>query len=65
MADAADPANLSFEAALKRAATTYERHLYPRTQHGFHNDTTPRYDEAAARQAWERTLAFLAKHLRG
>jgi carboxymethylenebutenolidase len=55
----------AFETALKQAGTRYERHLYPRTQHGFHNDTTPRYDEAAAKQAWERTLAFLEKHLRG
>lgn len=54
-----------FEAALKAAGVTYERHLYPGTQHGFHNDTTPRYDEAAAKLAWERTLAFLERHLRG
>lgn len=54
-----------FEAALKAAGVTYERHLYPGTQHGFHNDTTPRFDEAAAKLAWERTLAFLARHLRG
>lgn len=53
-----------FEAALKSSAVTYERHLYPGTQHGFHNDTTPRYDEAAAELAWDRTLAFLDRHLR-
>jgi len=54
-----------FEAALKAAHVDYARHLYPGTQHGFHNDTTPRYDAAAAELAWERTLAFFARHLRG
>jgi len=54
-----------YEAALRAAGVSYERHLYPGTQHGFHNDTTPRYDEEAARLAWQRTLAFLAEHLRG
>lgn len=53
-----------FEAALKASAVAYERHLYPGTQHGFHNDTTPRYDEDSAKLAWERTLAFLDRHLR-
>jgi carboxymethylenebutenolidase len=54
----------AFEAALKAANVTYERHLYPGTQHGFHNDTTPRYDAAAAKLAWERTLAFFNRHVR-
>jgi carboxymethylenebutenolidase len=54
----------AFEEALKAAKVNYERHLYPGTQHGFHNDTTPRYDAAAAKLAWERTLAFFNKHLR-
>ena len=54
-----------YEAALKAAGVAYERHLYAGTQHGFHNDTTPRYDEAAAKLAWERTLAFFERHLRG
>ena len=54
----------AFEEALKAAKVTYERHLYPGTQHGFHNDTTPRYDAAAAKLAWERTLAFFDKHVR-
>ncbi len=54
-----------FETALKAANVRYERHLYPGTQHGFHNDTTPRYDEAAAKLAWERTVAFFNQHLRG
>lgn len=55
----------AFEAALKAAGTRYEMHLYPKTQHGFHNDTTPRYDEAAAKLAWQRTLTFFDAHLRG
>lgn len=46
------------EAALKANGKTYTAHFYPGTSHGFHNDTTPRYDEAAAKLAWERTLAF-------
>jgi carboxymethylenebutenolidase len=54
-----------FEAALKAAGVRYERHLYPGTQHGFHNDTTPRYDAAAAKLAWDRTVDFLNKHVRG
>jgi carboxymethylenebutenolidase len=52
-----------FEKALKAAKVPYERHLYPGTQHGFNNDTTPRYDAAAAKLAWERTVAFFRKHL--
>jgi carboxymethylenebutenolidase len=54
----------AFEQALKAANIRYERYLYPGTQHGFHNDTTPRYDAAAAKLAWERTLAFFNKHVR-
>ena len=54
----------AFEAALKSANVRYERHLYPGTQHGFNNDTTPRFDAAAAKLAWERTLAHFNKHLR-
>lgn len=54
-----------YEAALKAAGVTYERHFYPGTQHGFLNDTTPRFDEAAAKLAWERTVAFFRKHLEG
>ena len=53
-----------YESALKKANVRYERHLYPGTQHGFNNDTTPRYDAAAAKLAWERTLAHFNKHLR-
>jgi carboxymethylenebutenolidase len=54
----------AYEEALKAANIKYERHLYPGTQHGFHNDTTPRYDAAAAKLAWERTLAFFNKNVR-
>jgi carboxymethylenebutenolidase len=54
----------AFEEALKAANVRYERFLYPGTQHGFHNDTTPRYDAAAAKLAWERTLAFFNKNVR-
>jgi carboxymethylenebutenolidase len=55
----------AFEEALKAAGVTYERHLYPGTQHGFNNNTTPRYDAAAATLAWDRTIAFLNTHVRG
>jgi carboxymethylenebutenolidase len=55
----------AYEAALKAARVKYQVHRYPGTQHGFHNDTTPRYDKAAAEQAWKRTMDFFAKHLRG
>jgi carboxymethylenebutenolidase len=55
----------AFEDALKKANFRYERHLYPDTQHGFHNDTTPRYDETAAKLAWKRTLDFFNQHVRG
>ena len=53
----------AYEAALKAAGTTYEAHVYPGTGHGFHNDSTLRYDEAAAKLAWERTLAWFRQHL--
>jgi len=52
------------EAALKANGKTYEAHFYPGTAHGFHNDTTPRYDEAAAKLAWDRTLAHFGEHLK-
>ena len=54
-----------YEQALKAANVQYERYQYPGTQHGFHNDTTPRYDAAAAKLAWERTLGFFNKNVRG
>jgi carboxymethylenebutenolidase len=55
----------AYEAALKAAGVKYEAFSYPGTQHGFHNDTTPRYDEAAAKLAWQRTLALFARTLGG
>jgi len=54
----------AYEAALKAAGVRYEAHTYPGTQHGFNNDTTPRYDQAAAKLAWDRTLAFFERKLR-
>jgi carboxymethylenebutenolidase len=53
-----------FEAALKANHVAYEMHMYEGANHGFHNDTTPRYDEAAAKLAWQRTLAFFNARLR-
>ncbi len=53
----------AYEAALKAAGVRYTMVQYPGTQHGFNNDTTPRYDAAAARQAWDRTMAFLKANL--
>ncbi|MBI2960346.1 MAG: dienelactone hydrolase family protein [Betaproteobacteria bacterium] len=54
----------AFESALKANRVKYRMHLYPGTNHGFHNDTTPRYDEAAAKLAWSRTIAFLKESLK-
>ena len=54
----------AYEAALKANGKRYTAHVYEDTNHGFHNDTTPRYDEAAATLAWERTLAFFEENLR-
>ncbi|NDR56043.1 YghX family hydrolase [Aliiruegeria sabulilitoris] len=53
----------AYEAALKDNGKMFEGHIYAGANHGFHNDTTPRYDEAAATLAWERTLAHFEKHL--
>jgi carboxymethylenebutenolidase len=55
----------AYEAALKAANVKYTAHVYAGAQHGFNNDTTPRYDEASARLAWTRTLEFFAANLRG
>ena len=55
----------ALEEALKANNVRYTMRMYPGTQHGFHNDTTPRYDEAAAKLAWQRTLDFFDLHLRG
>ncbi len=52
-----------YEAALKAAGVAHEKHSYPGTQHGFHNNSTPRYQEAAAKLAWDRTIAFFKKTL--
>jgi len=53
----------AYEAALKASGAQYEMHMYPGTQHGFHNNSTPRYHEASAKLAWDRTIAFFKKHL--
>jgi carboxymethylenebutenolidase len=53
----------AFEKALKASNKQYEAHIYPGVNHGFHNDTTPRYDKQAAELAWGRTVAFFKKHL--
>jgi carboxymethylenebutenolidase len=54
----------AYEAALKAAGKRYQAFKYAGTQHGFHNDTTPRYDEAAAKLAWQRTMALFGRTLR-
>jgi carboxymethylenebutenolidase len=54
----------AYEAALKANGVRYQMFMYPNTNHGFHNDTTPRYDEAAAKLAWSRTLAFFNENVR-
>jgi carboxymethylenebutenolidase len=53
----------AYESALKTANVKYEAHFYPGTQHGFHNNSTPRYTEAAARLSWDRTVEFFKKQL--
>jgi carboxymethylenebutenolidase len=53
----------AYEAALKEHKKEYTAHMYPETNHGFHNDTTPRYDKAAAELAWTRTVEFFQKNL--
>src|SRR5712691_6302645 len=55
----------AFEEALKANHATYTAHVYEGANHGFHNDTTPRYDEANAKLAWQRTLDFFNKYVRG
>jgi carboxymethylenebutenolidase len=54
-----------YEAALKEVKANYQAFTYPGTQHGFNNDTTPRYDEAAAKLAWQRTMEFFGKYVKG
>ena len=55
----------AYEEALKANKVRYTAHIYPGTQHGFNNDTTPRYDPDAAKLAWQRTIEFFNTHLRG
>lgn len=54
-----------YEAALKSAGVTFESWVYEGARHGFHNNSTPRYDEAAATLAWSRTILFFNRHLQG
>ena len=54
----------AYEAALKANNINYQAFIYPGVQHGFNNDTTPRFDEAAAKLAWQRTVEFFNAHLR-
>ncbi len=54
----------AYESALKAANISHEAHFYPGTQHGFHNNSTPRFQEAAAKLSWDRTIAHFNKHLR-
>jgi len=53
----------AYDAALKASGVPHEMHMYPGTQHGFHNNSTPRYHEASAKLAWERTIAHFKQHL--
>ncbi|MEO6005830.1 MAG: dienelactone hydrolase family protein [Opitutus sp.] len=53
----------AYEQALKAAGVDYQAYIYPKVNHGFHNDTTPRFDEAAARLSWTRTIEFFRKKL--
>ena len=53
----------AYEVALKEYGKKYEAHIYEKANHGFHNDTTPRYDREAAELAWDRTIAFFRKEL--
>ena len=53
----------AYEAALKAAGTRFDAYFYEGTQHGFHNNSTPRYNEVAAKLSWDRTLELFKKHL--
>ena len=63
--DFINPGWPAWEAALKANTIKYQAFVYPNTSHGFHNDTTPRYDEAAAKLAWSHTIAFFKENLKG
>lgn len=54
----------AFDAELTKAGVPHEGHIYPNANHGFHNDTTPRYDEAAAKEAWQHTLDWFNKYVK-
>ncbi|MDE2474144.1 MAG: dienelactone hydrolase family protein, partial [Alphaproteobacteria bacterium] len=54
----------AFDTELTAAGVPHEGHVYPGANHGFHNDTTPRYDQAAATEAWQRTIDWFNKYLR-
>ena len=54
----------AYEEALKKNHVSYTAYIYDGANHGFHNDTTPRYDEAAAKLAWKRTLEFFNTYLK-
>jgi carboxymethylenebutenolidase len=53
----------TYEQELKKAGVRFQIHMYPGTQHGFHNNSTPRYNEAAAKLSWDRTIAFFKQNL--
>jgi carboxymethylenebutenolidase len=53
----------TYEEELKKAGVRHEIYMYPGTQHGFHNNSTPRFNESAAKRSWERTIAFFKKNL--
>jgi carboxymethylenebutenolidase len=54
----------AFDVALKKVHVPHEGHIYQGANHGFHNDTTPRYDKAATKEAWRNTLDWFNKYLR-
>jgi carboxymethylenebutenolidase len=54
-----------YDKALTAIGVPHEGYIYPKANHGFHNDTTPRYDETAAKLAWQRTLDWFSRYLRG
>src|SRR5690606_14930698 len=54
----------TYQAALQKHKKIFQAFIYPETQHGFHNDTTPRYDPEAAKLAWQRTISFFDNHLK-